>query len=144
MDLTIGTRTGHHRIDFEEFFEIRGFSLNRQGKTHEGIEERMQNAKHGMVERCADLQKQRRAVESEVQQDGGTCLLRLFFGSENWSLSQAALDRIKAWETKAMRRLVRFKREEDEMWAEYCRRTARVARKIWTKMKLPFLSESDC
>ena len=40
-----------------------------------------------------------------------------------------------------MRRLRRFKKEEDETWAEYYTRTARIARKIWTKMNLPILSE---
>ena len=59
------------------------------------------------------------------------------FGSQGWSWSRAALDRIKRWETKAVRRVFRFEKE-DETWANYC---ARIARKIWTKMKLPFLSE---
>ena len=55
--------------------------------------------------------------------------------------SQAILDRIKGWETKAMRRLFRFKKKEDETLAEYCTITARIARTIWTKMKLPILFE---
>ena len=33
------------------------------------------------------------------------------------------------------------KKEEDETWADYFSRTASVARKIWTKMKLLFLSD---
>ena len=137
MDLTIGTKTGHHRVPFEEFFKIRGFSLNRQGKTHEGIEERMQSAnkdwwRDAKIYRSNDVSwrvKCSRMVEH---------LYSVFcFGGENWSWT---LDRIKAWETKAMKHLVRFKEEEeDEVWAAYCTRTARVARKIWTKMKLPFL-----
>ena len=45
-------------------------------------------------------------------------------------------DRIKRWETKAMRRVFRFKKR-----ANYCTRAARVARKVRTMMKLPFLSE---
>ena len=31
--------------------------------------------------------------------------------------------------------------KEEETLAEYCRRTARIARTIWTKMMLPFLSD---
>ena len=34
-----------------------------------------------------------------------------------------------------------LKKVEDETWANYCTRTARVARKIWVKMRLPFLSD---
>ena len=40
-----------------------------------------------------------------------------------------------------MRRLYRFKKKEDETVIGYCIRTARAARTIWTKMKLPTLSE---
>ena len=35
----------------------------------------------------------------------------------------------------------RFKKKEDENFTGYCQRTARAVRTIWTKMKLPFLSE---
>ena len=40
-----------------------------------------------------------------------------------------------------MRRLFRFNKEEDENFTGYYQRTARAARTIWTRMKLPFLSE---
>ena len=40
-----------------------------------------------------------------------------------------------------MRRLFRFMRKEDETVTGYCTRTARAARTISNKMKLPFLSE---
>ena len=46
------------------------------------------------------------------------------------------MDRIKRWETTVMRRAFRFKKEEDETWANCRTRAARVARKIWTKMQL--------
>ena len=35
--------------------------------------------KQGLVERCENLQKQRRAVESEVQKNNGTRLQRFLF-----------------------------------------------------------------
>ena len=38
-----------------------------------------------------------------------------------------------------MRRVFRSKKEDDETWANYCTRAARVATKISTKMKLLFL-----
>ena len=40
-----------------------------------------------------------------------------------------------------MRRLFRFKKEECETLAEYYTWTARIARKIRTKVKLPILLE---
>ena len=54
----------------------------------------------------------------------------LCLGNENWSGSRATMDRIRKWETKAMRRVFRFKKEEYETWANYCTRAARVAKKI--------------
>ena len=48
--------------------------MNRQGKAHKGIEERMQSANKCLLESCQDLQKQRRAVENQVQKNGGTRL----------------------------------------------------------------------
>ena len=42
---------------------------------------------------------------------------------------------------KAMRRLFRFRKKEDETLAEYNTMTARIARKIWTEIKLPIQSE---
>ena len=59
-----------------------------------------------------------------------------------WFWTQAILDRIKGWETKATKRLFRFNKKEDETLAEYYTRTARMARTIWTRMKLPFPTEA--
>ena len=53
---------------FEEKFKILGCTMNRQGKTHECLEERMQSAN----KKCEDLQKQRRTVENQVRKNGGT------------------------------------------------------------------------
>ena len=47
----------------------------------------------------------------------------------------------KGWETKTMIKLFRLKRQKDETWVEYHTRTCNLARKIWVKMKLPFLYE---
>ena len=43
-DFMIDTKTGHHRILFEEHFQILGFSSNRAGRTQDCLEEQMQNA----------------------------------------------------------------------------------------------------
>ena len=51
-----------------------------------------------------------------MQKNGGASLQRVLFLSESWSSSRAALDRLKGWETKVMRRSFRFKSKEDETW----------------------------
>ena len=43
FDLSIDNKARCHRFTFEEKFKILGCALNRQGKAHEGIEERMQS-----------------------------------------------------------------------------------------------------
>ena len=80
-----------------------------------------QNAKFKdyLVEGCEDLQTSGCAVEDEVQVCSVFCL-----GSENWSWSQAILDRIEGCDTKAMRRLFRFKKKVDEDFTGYCQGTA--------------------
>ena len=57
------SKTGRHRFPDED-----GCTVNRQGKAHEGIEDRMQSANR---------------LGGEM--DGGTRPQRLCFGSENWS-----------------------------------------------------------
>ena len=48
--MTIYTSSGCHKFPFEEKFKILGYAMNRQGKSHDAIEERMQSdalAHHG-------------------------------------------------------------------------------------------------
>ena len=94
-----------------------------------------------VAQECEDLQKQRHAVESEMQENGGTRLQCVLLRDRNLVLESSHRREIKGWETMTVRRLFRFNKKEDETWANYFTRTARTARKIWTKMKLPFLSE---
>ena len=82
--------------------------MNRQGKAHEGIEQRELTAnkawwKDVKIYRSNDVPwrvKCRRMVEHVF------CVF--CFGSENLSWTQKTFDRIKEWETKAMNRLFRF------------------------------------
>ena len=66
------------------------------------------------------------------------------FGSENWSWSRATLDRIDGWGDKGDEAGISIKTEDDETWANYCTRAARVARKIWTKMSPVISVRRDC
>ena len=65
-----------HRIPFGEHFKTLGFSMNREGQTRL-LGRKDAKSKQSLVGRREDLQKQRRAVEGEVQKDDGICLLRL-------------------------------------------------------------------
>ena len=44
IDMTIYTTTGCYKFSFEEKFKNLGFAMNRQGKSHDAFEERMQSA----------------------------------------------------------------------------------------------------
>ena len=44
IDVSINTTTGCHKLPFEEKFRILGYAMNRQGKSDDAIEERMQSA----------------------------------------------------------------------------------------------------
>ena len=48
-DLSVDTKSGRNRFPFEEKFKILGCAMNRQGKTNDALEERMQS---GLMERC--------------------------------------------------------------------------------------------
>ena len=63
------------------------------------------------------------------------------FGSEHCSWWTAILDRSEGLKIKAVRRLFRFERMEDDLLKEDCMRSARAARFIWKKMKFLFVSE---
>ena len=135
-DITISTRTGRHKVPFEKSFRFLGYAVNQAGRTQDCLEERMQHANKAW---CIDMKIYRnkdvpwnakcRRMEEDV------CSV-FRFGSENLSSTQAILDRIEGWETRALSHLFRFKRMEDETLAGYCTRAART---IWTKMN-PSLS----
>ena len=79
--------------------------MNRQGKTHEGIEERMQIRKQGLVERCEIYKSKdvRCRVKCKRMVEHVYSVFFFFFGSENWSWTKKTFNRIKGWETKAMK-----------------------------------------
>ena len=95
--------------------------------------------KQGLVERCKYLQKQRHAVEGEWSAKGWWNIFKVspVYEAKIGPGVVATVDRLARWETKVTRMVFRFKKEEDETWANCCTRAARFARKIWTKMGLP-------
>ena len=115
-----------------------GCAMNRQGKTLDAIEERMQSANKSLLEGHSGLQEQTCAVEDQVQKIGGPRVFRLLFGCANWSCTIQTMDRIKKWETKIMMRLFRFKRGKDETWVEFHTRCCKAARKNGYRWADPF------
>ena len=114
-------------------------TMNRQGKTYEGLEERMQSSnkawwKDAKNYRCKDV-PWRVKCRMMVEQVHSV----FFLGCENWSWTQRAFDGIKGWETKAMSRLFRLKKDKNETWSDYYTRTCRIASKIWVEMELLFV-----
>ena len=118
-DLSIDTKSGRQKFPFEVEFKILGCAMNKQGKTQDAIEERMQSAskaswKDFLIYTSEDIPQKikcRRLVDH---------VFAVFsFGSENWSWTIKTLERIKEWETKTMLRLFRFKRGKEETWVGY-------------------------
>ena len=113
---TICTRTWRHRILFEKSFKILGYSCDQAGKTQDCLEERMQNAnkawwRDAKIYRGKDVPwrvKFRRMVE--LVHSEFCC------GTETCFWSQATLDRIKGWRTKAMRRLFVSEKKMRRWW----------------------------
>ena len=135
----IATTQLMYKFPCEEKIEILGCGMNRQGKTLDAIEERMQSANKAkwrdiLVYRSKDVPwriKCRRLVDH---------VYSVFsFGSEIWSLTIQTMDRIKRWETKIMMRLFRFRRGKDETLVDYHTRCCKAARKIWIQMGLLLL-----
>ena len=84
-DLSIDAKSGRQRHLFLEKFKILGRSMNRQGKAHEGVEERMQSAnkawwKDVKIYRSKDVPW--RVKCRRIMEHGPSVFC---FGSENWS-----------------------------------------------------------
>ena len=98
---------------YKQKFKILGCAMNKQRKTLDAIEERLQSANKAhwggdiLVHKSKDVSwKTRRLVDH---------VYSVFsFGSENWSWAICTMDKIKRWETKIMMRLFLFKRGKDE------------------------------
>ena len=108
-DLSIDTTTGCHKIPFEEQFKISRCALNRQGKAHDAIEERMDNPLTKLFwENILRYKSEEIPRKIKCRRLVGHVLAVFSFGSENWSWTVQTLERSKGWETKTMLRLFRF------------------------------------
>ena len=139
--MTLCTTSGCHKFPFGEKFKILGYALNRQGKSHDAIEEIMQSAHEAFWKDILKNRKQRCSVEGEASKTVDHVYAVFAFGSENRSWTVLTLDKINGWETKTVLRLFHFNRHKEETWVDCHTRTCNMARKIWIQMGLPFLYE---
>ena len=140
-EMILGTSTGCYKFPFEDEFRILGCVMNRQGKTCDAVEERMQSANNAFWE---DIKKNKSKDVSwriKCHRLVDHVYAVFSFGSETWLWTQQTLEKVQRWETKMMTKLFRLKRQKEETRVEYQTRTSIMARKIWVQMKLPFLCE---
>ena len=76
-----------------------------------------------------------------MSKTGGSRVPCLFLRSETWSWTQQTMEKQKGGRPKYRRNFSVLKRKKEETSVDYQTRTSIMARKIWVKMKLPFLFE---
>ena len=144
-DTVIKTTAGEHTFPLcGQMFRFWDYIFNGEGKMHDSLEEKTQSANKSLVEGRDDFQEQVHAMASEVQRNGGPSVQRILLwerileqapndSGQNFGVGNEGLE-------KAL--------QDEEKWRETvqscCTKTARTARNIWRKMKLPFLSENYC
>ena len=116
--------------------KISGYAMNRQGKSRDAIEERMQSVNKVFWKDILICKSQDVPWKVKCQRLVDHVYAVFTHGSQNWSWTIQTLDRIKRWETKTTLHLFRFKRHEEETWVDYRTRTCDMAVKI-----LPFSYE---
>ena len=126
IDVSIYTTTGCHTFLFEEKFRILGCAMNRQGKSDDAIEERMQSAnkaslKDILISKSKDVPWKvmcRRLVDQ---------VYAVFaFGSETWPWTVLTFDKIKGWETKKCY-VYSASKDKEETWVDCHARTCKTA-----------------
>ena len=142
-DINLGTSSGCYTFPFEDKFKKSGCAMNRQGKTHDAIEERMQSANKAFWKYILRIKskdapwkvKCRRLVHHVYMQS-----LRSEVKTGHGPHRQGKRSK-KGWETLTMVRLFRFNRMKDETWVDFHTKTCNMAGKIWIHIDFPFLYE---
>ena len=105
--MLVATNGLMYKFPFEEKFKIVRCAMNKQGKSLDAIEERMQSANEAFWK---DILIYRRNVPWRIKCKRMVDHVYSVFSlvSENWSWTIHTIDKIKRWETKMMMRLFRF------------------------------------
>ena len=118
-----------------------GNAMNRQGKSHDDIEGRLQSASKTFWKAILIYKSEDVPWKVKCQRLDDHVYAVFTYGSENWSWPTQTLDRTKGWKPRQMLRPFRIKRHKEGTLVDYHTRTCNVARKIWIQMGLPFLFE---
>ena len=78
-DMILGASKGRNKFPVEEEFKILGCLMNRQGKTCDAVEERMQSANKAFWKDIKIYRNKGIAVENKMAKTGGSCVPSLFF-----------------------------------------------------------------
>ena len=101
-DIIVGTSTGCYKFPSEDTFKILGCAVNRQGKTCDAVEERMQSANKAFWKGIMICKSKDVPWKVMCQRLVDHVYAVFTFGSENWSWTQQTMEKIKGWETKTM------------------------------------------
>ena len=140
-DMILSTSRACYKFLFQDEFRILGCALNRQGKTCDDVEERMQSADKAFWKYIKICKSKDVPWRIKMSTCGGQRVCRFLLWKRKLVVDTADIGKIKGWETKTITRLFRLQKQKDETWVEYHTRTCIVARKIWVQMDLPFLFE---
>ena len=136
--MILGTSTACYKFPFEDEIKIL-FFLNRQGKTCDAVEEKMQPANKAFWKDIKIHKSKDVSWRRKCQRLVDHVFAVFSFGSETWSWTRQTVEKIERWETKIMTKSFLLERQKEGTWVEYETRTSTMARKIWVQMKLPFL-----
>ena len=109
--------------------------MNRQGKMHDAIEERMQSANKAFW--MDILIYKSKYVPWKIKCQRLVDHVYAVFASEIWSWTIQTMGKMKGWRNKTMIRLFRFKRHKEQTWVDLHIGTCNMAREIWIQMGLP-------
>ena len=94
-DMIVGTSTGCCKFPFEDTFKILGCAMNRQGKTCDAVEERMQSANKAFWKDSLTFKSKDVPWKVKCQRLVGHVCAIFAFGSENWSWTQRTVEKSK-------------------------------------------------
>ena len=132
-DMNLGTTSGCYTFPFENKFKILSRAMNRQGKTYDALEERMQSATKAFWKDSLIFKSKDVPWKIKCQRLVDHVNAEFAFWSENLSWTVQTMEKIKRWETKRMTRLFRLKRQKEETCVDYRKKkkkTCNVARKM--------------
>ena len=109
-DMIFVTSKGCYKFPFEDEFKVLVCGKNRQGKTCDAVEERMQSANKAFWKDIMIFKSKDVPWKVKCQRLVDHVYAVKTFGSENWSWMKQTIEKIKGWETKTMTRLFRLKR----------------------------------